>query len=277
MFQRLDRYTGFGASFDADTLTLETFDGMKFQATSRTAGELSEVLLEAEAAGPDREVYRNYRLVELPPNAAEALARFALTYSLVMIPPSRIGKEYAKTAGHYHPAVPSTTLAFPEVYTQLFGRLDLLLQRRHPEDPEQLDDCVHVEMVPGYLVTLPPGYAHVLVNTTEQPALMAGLYGASFKPDYGPVRQRRGMAYYLLSPERGGVPVIMRNPHYPDAAVPPLRRLTELTGTPFAPPERDVPLWQSFLREPKEYEFLAQADALVAHFTGNGHGAVSQG
>jgi glucose-6-phosphate isomerase len=261
--ERLDAVAGFALSFDPAHMQLETFDGVSFRPVSRTARDLGDVLREPEAIDPDREVYRAYYPVAVPTDVRHELVTLGLTYSFVMMPPLRVGREFVKTAGHYHPLIPDSPLAYPEVYTQLFGRLTLLLQRRDPADPERIDDCVVVDMVPGMVITLPPGYAHVLINTTDEPALMAGLYADVFQPDYGPIRRRRGMAYYVLAPDGDGI-VVEPNPRYRDA--PPLRRLTWLDGTPFAPIEPGIPLWQSFLRNPAAYAFLTQPEAVVAHF-----------
>jgi len=112
-------------------------------------------------------------------------------------------------------------------------------------------------------VMIPPDYAHVLINPTEEVALMAGLYCAAFKPDYAEVIARRGLAYYLLQGD-GGV-VVEPNPRYRNA--PPLQRPTSLLGTIFEPPDAsDTPLWRSFMDDPERYAFLARPDAVLARF-----------
>ena len=60
-------------------------------------------------------------------------------------------------------------------------------------------------------MTIPPGYAHILINPSPQPAAIAGLYSRSFSPVYEPIVQMAGAAYYLI--DDGGEPVIP-NPRY---------------------------------------------------------------
>jgi glucose-6-phosphate isomerase len=103
---------------------------------------------------------------------------------------------------------------------------------------------------------IPPGYAHILINPTNEPAVVAGLYSRSFKGSYDPITEMAGAAYFLL--DHGGEQVVS-NPRYTDR--PPLRRLTNLIGTPFEPPNGNRPLWSSFLEDPSRYAFLSDPRA----------------
>jgi glucose-6-phosphate isomerase, archaeal len=260
----LSGVAGFKLSLDTASVEIETGDGMVLRGVSRTAEQLAAVLLSPGAVEPRTELYRNYFIEEAPPLARQAMARLNLDFSLVLMPPGRVGREFVKTMGHYHPPIPGSGLEFPEVYTQFYGRLLLLLQKRRTGQPQEIEDCVLVEMTPGCVVTLPPGYAHVLINASSEPALMAGLYGSqrSLKPDYAPIMENRGMAYYVL--DNGGEVTIKPNPNY--SAAPPLRRLAESAGTPLAPVEPGAPLWASFLRQPGLYAFLSDAAAAKQRF-----------
>jgi len=262
----LSGIAGFTLYFDAHTRELATEDGMRFEGKSRRAVDLAGVLCCPDAVAPNTELYRTYGLLDAPACGGQALQRYGLTLGLVMLPPLRIGREYNKTAGHYHPAIPGSAHAYPEVYSQLHGRLLLLLQKRRPADPIAVDHCVLVESRPGFSIVIPPGYAHALINQTSEAALLVGLYGRAFEPDYAPVRARRGLAYYVLADDEGFETA--RNPSYPER--PPLRRLGALAGTPFAPPHAGEPVWQSFLQRPDEYAFLTQPGAVEEHFSPEG-------
>ncbi len=198
-----------------------------------------------------------------PSDAQELLDRYGLTYSLVLLPPCQIGDEFVKTNGHYHPPIPGTTLGYPEVYTGLYGRLLLALQRRSGTRPARIMDFVLMEMTPGFVITIPPNYAHCLINPTGEPALMAGLYGRAFKPDYAMTRELHGLAYYLVAgPD--GQPVAVANPYY--AQQPPLRRAAALDGTCFAPDYPGRPIWPTYLQHPDAFAFLTQAAAAQRKF-----------
>jgi glucose-6-phosphate isomerase len=185
-----------------------------------------------------------------------------LAFSCVLVPPSRVGREYAKTQGHYHPAMPGAGLSYPEVYTHYVGVLYLLLQRRLNGQAARLNDCVLIEMQPGGSIMVPPGYAHILINPSDTPAVMAGLYSPEFAADYRPIRSLAGAAYFLVN--AGGQETIVANERYELA--PPLRRLVEVGTTRFAPPDDTQPLWTSFVRDPGRYRMLTDTDAALRYF-----------
>jgi glucose-6-phosphate isomerase len=259
----LTERTGFPLSFNPETLELETGGNLVFKRQSRKAAYLKDVLLSPESIAPEMEVYQLHELVEAPLERKEALDRYDLTYSFVLIPPRCIGNEFIKTHGHYHPPMPGSALAFPEVYTQIHGTLLLMLQKGDLSNPNRVLDCALFEMTPGFVITVPPGYAHVMINTTQEPALMAGLYGRDFKPDYTPLREKKGLAYYVIQTENHGIG-ILENPRYLDR--PPLRRPAQLGRTPFEPPEADKPVWLSFFSNPEMYAFLTRPEAAARRF-----------
>ncbi len=127
------------------------------------------------------------------------------------------------------------------------------MHRRINDNPERLDDCALYEMQPGRSITIPPGYMHVLINPSDEPALMAGLYCVDSYPQYEPIIQMNGAAFYLVN-GNGGVK-IEANARY--TACPPLVRLGDLRGSPFAPPREDAPLWTSYVNEPEVYAMLS--------------------
>jgi len=262
----ISRYVGFDLYFDPDTLEVETKEDVRFVRTVRYARELKDVLKLPDAVDPETELYENHCLAKTPPEAKKAFERLNLTYSLVVIAPRCIGNEFVKTAGHYHEFMAGTTLGYPEIYTQLFGNQYLLLQKTDPEVTNVVVDCVLIEMTPGLVVDVPPGYAHVLINNTDQATLMAGLYNRQSKTLYDSVRSRRGLAYYVTV--SGGEQRIERNFNYPDA--PALRRLSRVERTIFSPPEPNIPLWQSFVDNPDLYAFLSDPETALQRYGATG-------
>jgi glucose-6-phosphate isomerase len=254
---------GFDLNLDSATGEVHSDDGFRFRRTVRTAGELKGVLRSPEAVAPDAEMYSMYYLESAPAAARAVLEPLELTYSPVLVPPGKAGVEFVKTSGHYHPPIPGTAVGYPEVYTGLHGLMYLFMQKRDPAAPDTPLDCALIELRPGVSVMIPPDYAHVLINPTDEMALMAGLYCAGFKPDYAEVIERRGLAYYLVQ-GNGGI-VVEPNRHYHNP--PPLQHPAELVGTIFEPPDRaDIPLWSSFMADPERYAFLARPDAVLARF-----------
>jgi hypothetical protein len=141
---KIDLFTtsGLPIFFDTDNLEVIADGGYKLEAVSRTVGQLSKVLRFPFEKEPPTEIYRNYLFEQMPEHERQVLAKYNLSYSMVMMPPGIIGSEYAKTMGHYHPPVPGTNLGFPEVYTQLCGTLVLLMQKTAPEKRGDVEEFI---------------------------------------------------------------------------------------------------------------------------------------
>ena len=255
-------FAGFDLRLNTDTLQLQTENGVEFERTTRTARRLNAVLYSQDVVDPDLALYYMYNIIHAPETIQTKLDFYHLTFSPVLLPSGRVGREFIKTNGHYHPPIPGSSYSYPEIYTQLYGKLLLFLQRRSPSMPATPEDCQLVEMTPGVSVTIPPDYAHVLINVSDDLALMAGLYNITFGPDYTDVDQHRGLAYYIL--DGNGDIIVEPNPRYLNA--PKLQRLVDVSGTIFASLNPGVPVWQSFLENPGEYAFLSELDALKCHF-----------
>lgn len=255
-------YAGFALTFDTHTGAATWGDGLDFVRLPRTSADLRKVLLEPDALPPDAEIYTTWNLSAAPPAVQASLDARGLAYTLVMLPALSIGQEFVKTAGHYHTFMPGTTLGYPEVYTQLAGHMLLLLQERAEDDPGNITDMALVEMRPGFSITIPPNYAHVLINVSGEAALMAGLYSKNFEQEYAAIRERRGAACYVLDGD--GAYCVRRNPLY--ASAPDMRFLTRTADTRFAPPHPAAPLWSGYLESPEAYDFLADAGAALRRF-----------
>lgn len=195
----------------------------------RTLGEMRPFLRDPAVAGPE-ELYWMYRDVCLPGDR-EACARLGARYDLTVLRAGTVGEEFVKTAGHYHPPMPGSTLTYGEVYQVLFGRAACLLQRPAAGGSASatgdavvsfdMADAVLVEAEAGDMIVIPPGYGHVTANTGDTPLVMANWVDPVFRADYGPYRDAGGAAYHLLRDPAGGM-TAAPNPRYPANAV--LRR-----------------------------------------------------
>lgn len=253
-------FSGFPLFIDPEMNEISVAKPFQMHKTGRTSLQLQSVLRDPTAALPERELYTNYLFDLFPPKETELLKKHNLTYSLVYMPPSLVGKEFVKTMGHYHPPVPGTNLGFPEVYTQYFGELILLLQKVDQQKPNIVLDFSVIHLTPGVSVIIPPDYAHVLVNASSKPALMAGLYGdqTSFKPDYVPIIDNQGLAYYLIANQTEIS--VEPNPKYDE--VPDLIWRNDLTGTVFQSLDPGIPMWSSYMNNPDQYAFLTDPNLL---------------
>lgn len=139
-----------------------------------------------------------------------------------------IAGEYIKTYGHYH------IIDFKETYWIIEGEGILLFQiRKKDAEGKWIDDEIEsfsaIKVKAGDEILIPSFAGHALVNigstwlvtSDDSPVNLTG-DSASMPThaDYEPLRQMHGMAYYVV--EKGGVPVLEKNPHYksvPDAVI----------------------------------------------------------
>ncbi|MBX3070679.1 MAG: hypothetical protein KF883_09305 [Thermomicrobiales bacterium] len=251
---------GFPVEFDGEEGALVTSAPLVFNRVVRTKADIAKVLVDGGGIPDDTHLYWIFQLAD----AGADQQRFEATettYACVLLPSRKVGREYVKTQGHYHPPMPGTTIEYPEVYSHLFGDIYLLLQRRAGQRPEVIEDFVILDMKAWGAVTIPPGYAHVLINASDAPAAIAGIYATSFKPDYHPFVDLGGAAYFMV--DDAGESLIP-NPRY--ERVPRLRRPAPGSDPAFLAPEGAEQLWTSFLENPERYAFVADPQAALEKF-----------
>lgn len=256
--------SGLPLVLDTKTPTLRVSGDFTLLEETRTVGDLAAVLVDPQGLPPATPAYWIYRL-EGP--ATAPIREAGLIFSFVLIAPLRVGPEFVKTQGHCHGPMPGSSLGYPEVYSHVYGTLYLLLQRQSREEPAVPDDCVLIPLHEAGTVTIPPGYAHVLVNPAGKPALMAGLYSAAALPDYQLIRGMGGLAYHVLKTD--GREAIVPNPRY--GTRPPLRTVVEVSETTFAPPDGSRSLWASATKNLDRYRMLYDSDAAERYFDQDEH------
>lgn len=145
----------------------------------------------------DRDAYYMYRDLARNPHDREIIVGHALRYDVTTIPPFKMGHEFVKTFGHYHPRVdPELSYTYPEVYEVLEGEAHYVLQRPRGEDG--VDDVLLVRAAKGDKVVVPPNYGHVTINPSEHTLTMANWVCRSFESLYAPYERLHGAAYYEL-------------------------------------------------------------------------------
>jgi len=201
--------------------------------------DMKDVLYDQEwaADAENSELYYMYRDLYLSRKDKNLLRDQSLRYDITIIPPEMLGKEYIKTAGHYHPKVPGSNVTYPEVYEVLEGEATYLLQR------EDLSEVVVMRAFSGDKVVIPPGYGHITINQSNKRLKMANFVCGDFSSIYGPIKEKGGGAYFLL--EEGFV----KNPSCSEAA--PLREIE-------VPRARDM----GFVRSREMYPLLREKGKL---------------
>jgi len=202
--------SGLPLKVNTDDFSLELGKGVTGEEVDiRTLGQMKEVLL-FDSVDEQRKLYYMYRDVHLMDDEAEIRQR-GLRYDITIIPPGKIGKEYVKTAGHYHPYKPGTKLTYPEIYAVIAGEAHYLLQRKIG-DSDEVDRVVVIKAKAGDQVYIPPGYGHITINPSEEILIMANWLAEGFKSDYDPIKRKKGGAFYEI--EENNVAKWIPNPAY---------------------------------------------------------------
>jgi len=143
------------------------------------------------AGAEDFDLYFMFRDLFLSRADKDRLLAQGLRYDITIIPPAMLGKEYIKTAGHYHPIVAGGAVTYPELYEVLEGEALYLLQN------EDYSDVAVVHASAGDKVLVPPGYGHVTINRSNKTLKMANFVARDFSSLYEPYRAKGGAAYFF--------------------------------------------------------------------------------
>ena len=157
--------------------------------------DMKDVLYDQEwaASAENAELYYMYRDLYLSRADRDRLRDQGLRYDITIIPPLMLGREFVKTAGHYHPLVPGEDVTYPEVYEVLEGEAAYLLQK------EDLSDVVVVRAAAGDKVLIPPGYGHITINRSNKRLKMANFVCRDFSSLYEPIKKVGGGVYFLTT------------------------------------------------------------------------------
>ncbi len=132
-----------------------------------------------------------YRVSSVEP----ALGDGQLHYSLGMLMPGKIGREYFFTAGHIHTCRPAA-----ELYIGLTGEGILLLQ-------EESSGATQVQPLQPDLAVYVPGHtAHRTINCGDKPLVYLGVYPSRAGHDYSSITENNFNKVVL---EVNGQPTVM--------------------------------------------------------------------
>lgn len=230
------------------------FGTKRVKPSVRMLFDMKEVIYDREwlSKAEDIELYYMYRELSLSKNDALTMKEHGLRYDITIIPPRMLGCEFVKTAGHYHPIVPGTGIAYPEIYEVLSGEAHYMMQK---SENYTIEDAMLIKAGPGDKVLIPPGYGHITVNASNKVLKMANWVARDFESIYIPIKEKGGGAYFFL--KRG----IVKNPQYDDA---PEIRLLKPADLKKIGIQKDKEIYGlvrdikklAFLTEPQEYEWM---------------------
>ncbi len=202
--------------------------------------DLKPVLLEPDRIGENIPAYFMYRDLYENEDDRKKIIERGLRYDITVIPPAKVGREYIKTFGHYHPEA-KNDMSYTEIYEVLEGEAVYLLQKRGGED-NVIEDVIAVYAKEGDKVVIPPNYGHVTINPSEKTLKMANWVCRNFSSIYEPYEKLRGACYYLT--DRGWV----KNENY---------RCPELKKV-----KARIPDWLGLSRKENMYSLVEDLDRL---------------
>ncbi len=213
----------------------------------RKLNEMREVIYDKDwlLNSRDIELYYMYRDLALNEKERGIIHRNNLRYDITVIPPLKLGCEYIKTMGHYHPLVPKTNISYPEIYEVLEGKAHYLLQK---EKKGKILNVILIEAKKGDKIIIPPDYGHITINPSNKRLKMANFVSNKFSSIYEPIREMGGGAYFELIGKR-----FVRNENYKE--IPKLERIKPINPVEMELKKADT-IYKGFIKNPKILEFL---------------------
>jgi len=139
--------------------------------------------------------------------------------NMTVIAPGKIGQEYPKTFGHYHP-----DNAPCEIYHLIESEGVLLLQKKYIDEMGRLQqdsvaEVILIKAKPGDEIIIKKEYGHSWSNVGHGPLISFDNWRIGHTPsDYEVVERLHGMAYYLI--EDNGQVKAVPNSNYKDLPEP---------------------------------------------------------
>jgi len=199
----------------------------------------------------DRPLYYMYRGI-YKKGDEQIFAQRDIRYDITVILAGKLGREYYKTIGHFHPLKPGSLETYPEYYEVLEGEAFYLLQKNTHSN--EVEEAVVVAAKKGDKVFIPSPYGHVTINPGDKLLVMANLVEKNFKSQYEPFQEKRGAAYYCIEGEQGKSEFV-KNPNYHSIVA--LKMFTAPSWKkPLTFEPQDTDLYTAFINNPDNFNFL---------------------
>jgi len=227
----------------------------------RKIADMKDYLANPDAAFDPLSVYDMYRGICLPQDC-ENFKKAGLRFDITVFHPGILGKEFCKTIGHYHPFKPGTRVRYPETYEVVLGQALFLMQRMDDAFNEVLD-VYAIEVKEGQDVIFLPGYAHFLINPTNDILITSDWSADNFESEYEPVKRYHGAAYYILK-GADGQPEFIKNPNYKN---PPNLKILKPKELPQFGLINQQPAYTTGQNSPDMLQFLIQPELYLKELT----------
>ena len=196
---------GFSAQLNLSTGEIKFQDILPRFYNERKAKDIKELWADPiNKKFEDKVIHRIYRYIGDSPD----LERVNLKLDITVILPNSWHDEFAKTTGHYHLPLKENLPPSPDFYQLVYGKGVILIQR---EVKRKIISYI-IEPKLFEPVFIPPGYAHVTINTGRTPLVFQNICVRTPHLLYEPILRRKGMSYYLI--KEMGVTHFLPNPQY---------------------------------------------------------------
>ncbi len=202
----LKEQTGLDIVYDVQNNVM-IVEGRKMQPTVRRLKDMADVIFDRKWLGKadtEQKLYYMFRDVSREEDAHE-IEKSNLRYDITVIPAGALGHEFVKTAGHSHPIVPNTNVTYTELYEVVKGEGLYLLQKT---DGKKVRDVYFIKAKKGDKIIIPPGYAHITINTQDDILVMSNWVARDFKSVYGGIKELKGGVYFVTAEKT------LKNPVY---------------------------------------------------------------
>jgi glucose-6-phosphate isomerase len=184
--------------------------------------DIKEVIFDQEWLKNQREnleLYYMYRDLGITEEEKKKIHSNNLRYDITIIPPLALGREFSKTAGHYHSKA-KDSFSFSEIYEVLEGEAYYLMQSEIKNNC--VEDAYFVHAIKGDKVIIPPNYGHFTINAGKERLVMSNWISLNSVSDYNQLKEKKGACYYATRNNKGGIRWI-KNGYY--EKTPELRKL----------------------------------------------------
>ena len=181
----------------------------------------------------------------------EVFKEYNLRYDITVLLPGKIGKEFMKTVGHFHPLKNTGKETYSEYCEVLSGEAIFLLQKNGRNN--EVEEVIAIEAKTGDKVYIPSNYGHVTINPGDSSLVVAGLAATNIDSSPEPFIEKLGAAYFYLETEDGKGDWV-KNPEYKNSVG------LKIKAAPNVEQPYDIndkPIYKAFIDDPQCFATLS--------------------